>query len=273
MRTELAEIASEPAVISRAKPADVTDVLFRTPSDAPLPRIRAADAPTATFPALVSPVDFALFVPVLTALIVTAPAPIVRALPVPTRAVVLSSNKASETEASTAIPPAAPAEASVTVSIFAVAVTVRPAPLVSVAPSSNSALVVVVIKFKPTDAPMPTLPPVVGVSLGAAIAVANIFSSAWMLDVPVVAFTTAPPEIVAIVSTSTMFNASDPAIPTLLPPAPDVAWEKIVSDGAPAPCSAVTLTPAARCEPWPIVALLVALTTFTETATPIPTCD
>ena len=136
-----------------------------------------------------------------------------------------------------------------TVSISVVASTVRPVPLARVAPSSSAAVVLVVMMFKPTDAPMPTLPPVAPVSLGAAVAVANIFSSALMLDVPVVASTIAAPEIVAAVSTSTMFSASDPAMPTLVPPAPEVALANIVSTGVPAPCSAVIFTPAARWVP------------------------
>ena len=74
--------------MSRAKLAEVKEVLFNAPSDAPLPKIRAADAPTLIFPDLFSPLEVAVFDPILVAEILTAPAPMLRPLPVPTRAVV-----------------------------------------------------------------------------------------------------------------------------------------------------------------------------------------
>ncbi|PKO82761.1 MAG: hypothetical protein CVU17_11795, partial [Betaproteobacteria bacterium HGW-Betaproteobacteria-11] len=71
----------------------------------------AAEAPTPTLSDLFSPVEVAVFLPVLVAITLTAPAPMLSALPVPIRATVVWLSSASATEASTAMPPAAPAEA------------------------------------------------------------------------------------------------------------------------------------------------------------------
>jgi len=93
------------------------------------------------------------------------------------------------------------------------------------------------------------------------------------VDVAVLASTLAAPEMEAVVSTLTMFKASDPAIPTLLPPAPDVALANIVSVGVAAPCNAAIFTPAALWVPCPSFAVFLAVITLTDTATPIPTFD
>src|SRR6185437_2367501 len=75
------------------------------------------------------------------------------------------------------------------------------------------------------EAPIPTLPPVVGL-LGVAVADDSVTSAASMLTacVSAPANVTAPPvPIVATLSLSTRLVASDPAIPTLVAPAPEVA--------------------------------------------------
>ena len=127
------------------------------------------------------------------------------------------------------MPPAAPAFATVSVSALVLADTVSPAPFTTVAPSETSAVVVTSTKFSATEAPIPTLPPVTPASTGAAVAVAVKRSSAVTVDPRISAFTVAPDAIFAVFSIVSLFSATDPAIPTLEPPAPDDADALIVS--------------------------------------------
>ena len=71
---------------------------------------------------------------------------------------------------------------------------------------------------------MPTLPPLVALSSrGAALAVAIICWSAEIIDAPVPAFTIEVLEIAATLEELIKFSAKAPAIPTFVPPAPDLA--------------------------------------------------
>ena len=189
----------------------------------PPPAITATAAPTPTLPPSASPVPVAVFFPLLVALIETTP-DVVIALPVPIRALVVTSRSASATTASIAMPPSEPALASVTVEMSEFAVTEMPAPPLNSAPSSILASADAVTKFKATDAPMPTLPPLVPLSSsGAAVAVAVICWSAETTEVPVPASTIEVPEMDATLEESIKFSAKAPAIPTFVPPAPDLA--------------------------------------------------
>ena len=142
---------------------------------------------------------------------------------VPMRAVVVWSSIASATTASTATPPAAPASALVVVERMLLALTARLAPPLKLAPSASVAPVVSVMRLSATEAPMPTLPPEAPLApVGSALALAVMRWSAAMAEAPVPALTLAP---VAICTgpRSMRLSASEPAMPILPPPAPEVA--------------------------------------------------
>ena len=138
--------------------------------------------------------------------------------------------------------------------------------------------------FKPTDAPRPTVPPEAPPPVGFASAVVLVRLSALNVTAPApVTATVAPSAIRAVLCVSIRFSASDPATPTLLPPAPDVAEAKKSSDNvsvldgfainfATSRLSASTVSPPTLCAATPKVASFLTLTTLTATPAPMPTC-
>ena len=126
-----------------------------------------------------------------------------------------------------------------------------------------------------TEAPMPTLPPLAPLSTGAALAVMSVLFSAASATAPAPASTAAPLRTTASLRVSIRFSASEPAIPTLLPPAPDAASVCMVWVLSPA----TSVIPAFSESPleWttalpPTIASATEVTLLTDTAAPMPTC-
>ena len=236
--------------------------------------ITPTEAPIDTLPDLAVPTVVAVCWPLLVALTLTSPVALMSA-PAAIDASVDWFSVVTATAASKAsLPPVAPAVAEASESPWLVAVSVMLLAWVMPAFAPTCACDVEVIRFKATDAPMPTLPPVAPPSVvGAAVAVLFESSSAVSVTAPP-ASAPAPLLISALPEVSDRFSASEAAIPTLLAPAPDFASAAMVLVVSP-PTSVIVdsiVTPCAvTCALLPIEASLCESTLFTDTAAPMPT--
>ena len=124
-----------------------------------------------------------------------------------------------------------------------------------------------------TDAPTPTSP-VAPVVSGTALAVDPVESPAAIVTAPPLIVVGTSAETVATLCVSIKLTASDPATPTLVPPAPDVAF--VVNLFTPAEAAFIP-APTSRLAadiPWPAsVALFSTLAILMPTATPTPTSE
>ena len=204
----------------------------------------------------------------------TPPAPC-SAAPVPRRAVVVLLTIASASAGVMAMPPDAPASASVVV-LCAARASSDTAPLpVSVAPSEISAVLWLPTMFTAAEAPMPSLPPAAPSSTGAALAAMSVLFSATSATAPAPASTAAPLRTRASLRVSIRFSASEPAMPTLLPPAPDAASDCTVCVTSPATSvmPAVSDRPSERITAaLPMDASATDASLLIDTAAPMPTC-
>jgi hypothetical protein len=178
----------------------------------------------------------------------------------------------------TPIPPPAPPCAALVMALVEVAVTsmspvllMTPAPVVA---SRINACVVSSITLIATDAPMPTLEPV-AVPCGIAEAVSALLLRALIVIVPVVAVPVvvrlAPLLTCAVVSRCPTLIASEPAIPTLPPPAPDFDCAAKVSVPLTGVLADTVMPTPLKVAPAPTNAVLVTSPTLIATAAPIPT--
>src|SRR5688572_22593303 len=181
--------------------------------------VSATAAPIAALPLLVVlPDAVVLAVAVVVALKATVP-PAVSVGPVPADASLRTFEIATATAAATATPPLAPVRASVVAVCVPLAVSVASPAVASVAPFSTRARVSCVTRFRATEAPRPNdVPPVVPGSARAVEVPAEVAVSA-AFPLLVVAL----PPTVALVTILPATSASEPATPTLPPPAPEVA--------------------------------------------------
>ena len=255
------------AVMSRSVVARVTSLTSATAAAAPM----AADSPLA-LPLAVVLVAVACCAETATL------AAFASALPLPRRATVLLLTRPRATTGVMATPPAEPASAVVVVLCVAAASSVTWPGAVSCAPSCSSACTRLPSTLTATDAPMPTLPPAATLaSCGVADAVASVWPLADSATAPCPASTLAPSCTSARLDVSTRFSASEPARPTALLPAPEVAFASVVCTRSD-PSPAASLMPALRLSPLarmlafrPTRASAAERTTFTATAAPMPT--
>ena len=195
---------------------------------------------------------------------VAASEPTEVAAPVPRVAVERTSAIEIATAGATAtLPPVAPALASVVSVCVFVAISVTAPAFVRAAPFCNPAWTRSSIRFSATEAPIPTDDPPT-VVFGSAVAVELAVDVALIDTAPEPAFVLEPVRSSASVSMLTMFKPSEPATPTLPPPAPEDA-------SAPKPPEpfvlAVSETDVAETVP-PIVASASKLASVIATPTP-----
>src|SRR5271165_1438932 len=124
-----------------------------------------------------------------------------------------------------AVPPEAPPMTLVLTVLFELALTLsaEPAPVIP-AEGATSAVEVVSTMLTATEAPIPTLLPEPS-TLELAVAVSEVVSEDVRVSgVLLLSVMVAVPAISALAFVTSTLIASAPATPTLLPPAPDVAW-------------------------------------------------
>ena len=238
--------------------------------------ITPAAAPIAAVPDLASPLAVAVWVPLLVASSATSP---LADIPVPKliNACVVWLIVATATAASKAsLPPAAPDVAWVSLSTAVVAVRsmsrtpARPAPVPIRATAAAS------MRLSATDTPTPTLPPEAPpVVVGKACATAFTRSSAVRETSPPPICSVAPSPTSARLAVLVILRASEAAMPTLLPPAPDSAFA--ASSCWVSPATSVMVALIAMPLAWilalsPTLATVADVTWLTEAAAPIPTC-
>ena len=198
-------------------------------------KVSAIDAPTAAvLPAAEAIVDV-LVEPAFVAETVSDPPMLSGAAPtVPIRAYVLSLTIASPSEGVTETAPADPIDAVVVTLSLEFAVSVRLLAFVKLTPLASNAPTALLTIDNAIEAPMPTLPlPLLEllVGVGKAEVVVSAVSVAVSTTSPPPAFTLAEGLISAAVLSLTMLIASDPAMPMLAPPLPEVALAVKLSAG------------------------------------------
>ena len=156
-------------------------------------------------------------------------------VPVPTWALVSLSEITTATAAPTPVSPLAPLRASVDVRCVPTASTVMlPALPPMSAPSLRSAVVSLNIRLSANDAPTPTLSATAPSPAGSALAVLSVVACARTLTAPMPLPRSPPsasvtsPTTSALVTTAARLMATEPATPTLPPPAPEVELAKML---------------------------------------------
>jgi hypothetical protein len=206
--------------------------------------VSASATPTATSLPCASPEAVVIADAFCSAFTSTAPETL-RRTPAPSQARVVTFESAIATAGTTETPPPdAPVLAVVVIAWLVVAETAAFAPPRTVASSSIAASVVSSTIDSATAAPTPTsaAPTTPPSSPGSASTVEVEWETARIEMLPEPALTTEPPLSSARVSTRTMLSASEPATPTLPPPAPDFAsapnsWLEPISASTAMPCA------------------------------------
>ncbi len=205
---------------------------------------------------------------------VTSHAPSVE---VPIRAMVLCCTTAIATAGLTAVPPAEPAVTVVRTMSDEIASTSTSWPPVTIAPSSISALVTLSrTGLMATEAPMPTLAPVLSPASAFAVAVSSRRFSARSTRSPVPTETTALDGMTAWVVVVTTLSANEPATLTSVEPAPEDAAAVKVCTRSPSTSVMVASArkpSASTVVPSPSPARLTRFTRVSATAAPIPALE